>query len=184
MRWNSDTTAVTIVWGELSMSTLLRVLTLLLLLEREAAATSTLASSIMGTIMGGEAVSAFPEYSEDALLDQVSGLPGIEDADVPFNHFSGYLSIKNTKQMHYWFMESERDPARDPIAFWVSRKDVFLLVIKNLNRIRVLWTHILSLSLFLSFFLSFFLSSFSLSLLPLSSFLSTLSVNFNISNTI
>ena len=59
-------------------------------------------------------------YTPEALLDQVHNLPGISDADVPFNHFSGYLTIKNTKQMHYWFMESERNPYTDALSFWTN----------------------------------------------------------------
>ena len=59
-------------------------------------------------------------YTPEALLDQVHDLPGISDSDVPFNHFSGYLTIKNTKKMHYWFMESERNPSTDALSFWTN----------------------------------------------------------------
>ena len=59
-------------------------------------------------------------YTPEALLDQVHNLPGISDADIPFNHFSGYLTIKNTKKMHYWFMESERSPSTDALSFWTN----------------------------------------------------------------
>ena len=59
-------------------------------------------------------------YSPQALMDQIHNLPGIADEDVPFNHFSGYLTVKNTKQLHYWFMESERNPSTDVLSFWTN----------------------------------------------------------------
>ena len=46
-------------------------------------------------------------YTNEALADQVTNLPGAEGLDITFNQFSGYLSIpgingENTKFMHYW----------------------------------------------------------------------------------
>ena len=59
-------------------------------------------------------------YTEDALKDQVSKLPGSENIDIPFNQFSGYLTVGSTKQLHYWLVESMSNPATDPIAFWTN----------------------------------------------------------------
>ena len=44
------------------------------------------------------------DYTPDALADKVLFLPGSEKiADsITFNHFSGYLKIGGTKNMHYW----------------------------------------------------------------------------------
>lgn len=42
-------------------------------------------------------------YTPDALADQVTALPGTENLDINFNHFSGYLTVKDTKEMHYWY---------------------------------------------------------------------------------
>ncbi len=40
-----------------------------------------------------------------------------------FRHFSGYVEIpgttsNSTKRIHYYFIESERDPAADPVVWW------------------------------------------------------------------
>jgi len=59
-------------------------------------------------------------YTDEALQDQVTNLPGAEQLDVTFNQFSGYLTIDSTKNMHYWLVESMSDPANDPIAFWTN----------------------------------------------------------------
>lgn len=55
--------------------------------------------------------------------DEVKNLPGLNDA-VNFRHFSGYLqadsSAKPSKFFHYWFVESESNPATDPILLWLN----------------------------------------------------------------
>ena len=52
----------------------------------------------------GLKVAASFDYTHDALADKVLLLPGSEEiADkITFNHFSGYLKIGGTKNMHYW----------------------------------------------------------------------------------
>lgn len=59
-------------------------------------------------------------YTPEALADQIIDLPGTEHLEFSFNQFSGYVKISDTKNMHYWFVESQRDPANDPIAFWTN----------------------------------------------------------------
>ena len=59
-------------------------------------------------------------YTQEALADQVTALPGAENLDITFNQFSGYLTVDGTKQMHYWFVESINDPANAPVAFWTN----------------------------------------------------------------
>jgi hypothetical protein len=46
-------------------------------------------------------------YTEAALADQITNLPGAEALDLKFKQFSGYLNIpgtsgEDTKFMHYW----------------------------------------------------------------------------------
>ncbi len=60
------------------------------------------------------------DYTPEAQADQVTNLPGAEALDIKFNQFSGYIKLNGTKNMHYWFVESERDPSKDPIAFWTN----------------------------------------------------------------
>jgi hypothetical protein len=59
-------------------------------------------------------------YTDDALKDQVTNLPGSENIDISFNQFSGYLTVGDTKQLHYWLVESMSNPATDPVAFWTN----------------------------------------------------------------
>ena len=51
--------------------------------------------------------------------DQITSLPG---AAFPFAsaHYSGLLSITPTKKIHYYYVESERNPSTDPIMFWTN----------------------------------------------------------------
>jgi len=46
-------------------------------------------------------------YTDDALKDLVTNLPGTQGLEIPFKQFSGYLDIpgtsgSKTKHMHYW----------------------------------------------------------------------------------
>jgi hypothetical protein len=66
------------------------------------------------------AVGAVADYTPEALLDQVTNLPGAENLNVNFNQFSGYLKVTPTKNNHYWFVESMNNPAADPVAFWTN----------------------------------------------------------------
>jgi carboxypeptidase C (cathepsin A) len=59
-------------------------------------------------------------YTPEALQDQITSLPGAEKLNIPFNQFSGYLTVDGTKNMHYWMVESEGNPATDPINFWTN----------------------------------------------------------------
>lgn len=52
---------------------------------------------------------------EDAITD----LPGLNHT-IGFRHFSGYLAGAQGKQLHYWFVESMRDPANDPVVLWMN----------------------------------------------------------------
>ena len=47
-------------------------------------------------------------YTELAQLDQITKLPGSENLNITFNHFSGYIPVGESKQIHYWFCERIR----------------------------------------------------------------------------
>merc|ERR1711990_117297 len=56
-------------------------------------------------------------YSKEALATQVMDLPGRpEGAD--FKMFSGYIAVAPTRSLFYWFVESQSDPASDPLILW------------------------------------------------------------------
>jgi len=72
------------------------------------------------TTLALSAAFALGDYTPEALADQVINLPGAENLDFNFNQFSGYVKVNGTKNLHYWMVESQRDPATDPIAFWTN----------------------------------------------------------------
>lgn len=51
--------------------------------------------------------------------DRVTFLPGLE-VQPTFNHYAGFLQATGTKSFFYWFIESERDPATDPVVLWLN----------------------------------------------------------------
>ena len=60
------------------------------------------------------------QYSDEALLDQVVEMPGLHWRP-NFNHFSGYLNLKDThKFIHYWLVEAEASPETAPLVFWTN----------------------------------------------------------------
>jgi len=61
------------------------------------------------------------QYTNEALLDQISELPGL-NWKPSFNQFSGYLNLKGThKFIHYWLVEVENAaPETAPLVFWTN----------------------------------------------------------------
>lgn len=61
------------------------------------------------------------DYTEEALRDKIVGLPGL-DVDLGFNMFAGYLTVSedNGRNIFYWYVESQNDPATDPVVFWTN----------------------------------------------------------------
>lgn len=52
--------------------------------------------------------------------DEIQFLPGWIGS-LPSRQFSGYLTTGGgDKHLHYWLVESERDPANDPIVIWFN----------------------------------------------------------------
>eukprot|EP00039_Didymoeca_costata_P010663 m.144350 g.144350 ORF g.144350 m.144350 type:complete len:475 (+) comp14917_c0_seq4:46-1470(+) len=50
--------------------------------------------------------------------DAIKGLPGW-DGPLPTKQYSGFLEVGNNK-VHYWLVESESDPANDPLVLWYN----------------------------------------------------------------
>ena len=60
------------------------------------------------------------QYTSEALLDQVTELPGL-NWKPEFNQFSGYINLPDTeKYIHYWLVESEMDVELAPLVFWTN----------------------------------------------------------------
>jgi len=51
--------------------------------------------------------------------DEVTSLPGLPRPP-SFKHYSGYLNATNGRFLHYWFVESQGNPAKDPLLVWMN----------------------------------------------------------------
>lgn len=55
--------------------------------------------------------------------DEITELPGLDTA-INFRQFSGYLRADSEKRprkfFHYWFVESQSNPAKDPVVLWLN----------------------------------------------------------------
>jgi carboxypeptidase C (cathepsin A) len=75
---------------------------------------------VMCIVPGAEA-----DYSPEALQDEIHGLPDAPPG-VNWRMFSGYIDVsapeekEGTRQMFYWFVESQNEPAKDPVMLWTN----------------------------------------------------------------
>uniref|UniRef100_A0A8C4ND68 Carboxypeptidase n=1 Tax=Eptatretus burgeri TaxID=7764 RepID=A0A8C4ND68_EPTBU len=51
--------------------------------------------------------------------DEITELPGLLKQP-SFKHYSGFLNASGTKRLHYWFVESQRNPVKDPVVLWMN----------------------------------------------------------------
>jgi len=52
--------------------------------------------------------------------DLITNLPGY-NGTLKSKHYSGYMPVGDkTKFLHYWFIESEKNPATDPVILWLN----------------------------------------------------------------
>ncbi|XP_061600013.1 cathepsin A-like [Cololabis saira] len=51
--------------------------------------------------------------------DEVTHLPGMM-FQPKYRHWSGYLQAGPGRFLHYWFVTSQRDPAKDPVVLWLN----------------------------------------------------------------
>ncbi|TKR58553.1 hypothetical protein L596_029982 [Steinernema carpocapsae] len=61
----------------------------------------------------------FLALSTSAHKAQIKKLPGL-DFNPTFRHYSGFFQVSPTHFLHYWFVESQSDPATDPLLFWFN----------------------------------------------------------------
>lgn len=59
-------------------------------------------------------------YSRAALEDEILTLPGMDVEALPFRMFAGYLNVSRSRRIFYWFVESEKEPDKDPLAIWFN----------------------------------------------------------------
>jgi len=64
------------------------------------------------------------DYGPEALQDEIHNLPGAPT--VSWRSFSGYIDVSSpgekagTRQMFYWFVESQNKPETDPVLLWTN----------------------------------------------------------------
>jgi cathepsin A (carboxypeptidase C) len=51
--------------------------------------------------------------------DEIHSLPGLA-VKSKFRQYSGYLNATNGRHFHYWFVESQKDPQKDPLILWLN----------------------------------------------------------------
>ncbi|XP_069099611.1 lysosomal protective protein-like [Pleurodeles waltl] len=51
--------------------------------------------------------------------DEITYLPGLPKQPF-FRQYSGYLTVSGNKHLHYWFVESQTDPATCPVVLWLN----------------------------------------------------------------
>lgn len=70
-------------------------------------------------IVAVSSVYSLSVLTESANNDKITSLPGLEKMP-SFDMYSGYLNFSDTKALHYWFVESQGDPASDPVVLWLN----------------------------------------------------------------
>jgi len=67
------------------------------------------------------------EYTAEQLSSQITDLPGLPESGMgqrPFKMFSGYIAVNEEgeapRSLFFWFVESQRDPASDPVVMWTN----------------------------------------------------------------
>ncbi|KAM4622784.1 lysosomal protective protein-like isoform 2-T2 [Discoglossus pictus] len=51
--------------------------------------------------------------------DEIVYMPGL--AKQPsFRQYSGFLDVADGKHLHYWFVESQKDPSNNPVVLWMN----------------------------------------------------------------
>nr|CDJ90781.1 Peptidase S10 domain containing protein [Haemonchus contortus] len=50
---------------------------------------------------------------------EIKQLPGV-GFELNFKHYSGFFQVSDTHLLHYWFVESQNEPYKDPLIFWFN----------------------------------------------------------------
>ncbi|XP_060775336.1 lysosomal protective protein [Neoarius graeffei] len=51
--------------------------------------------------------------------DEIKSLPGLSKQP-SFKQYSGYLTVAGNKHLHYWFVESQKEPVSSPVVLWLN----------------------------------------------------------------
>ncbi|PNW71099.1 hypothetical protein CHLRE_17g746597v5 [Chlamydomonas reinhardtii] len=74
-----------------------------------------------GDISKGKGHNDDGQLTPDAAADAILALPGFVNS-LPSRHFAGYVTVDEARgrRLFYYFVESERDPANDPVVLWLN----------------------------------------------------------------
>uniref|UniRef100_A0A7I4Y576 Peptidase S10 domain containing protein n=1 Tax=Haemonchus contortus TaxID=6289 RepID=A0A7I4Y576_HAECO len=50
---------------------------------------------------------------------EIKQLPGV-GFELNFKHYSGFFQVSDTHLLHYWFVEFQNEPDKDPLIFWFN----------------------------------------------------------------
>ncbi|OCT62781.1 hypothetical protein XELAEV_18043872mg [Xenopus laevis] len=51
--------------------------------------------------------------------DEITYMPGLPKQP-SFRQYSGFLNVSDGKHLHYWFVESQKDPSTNPLVLWLN----------------------------------------------------------------
>ncbi|KAF2354231.1 Peptidase S10 serine carboxypeptidase [Trinorchestia longiramus] len=62
---------------------------------------------------------AYGQDTPEAEADFIESLPG-QDPSATYRQYSGYFDVGDGNMLHYWFIESQNEPATDPLLLWMN----------------------------------------------------------------
>ena len=81
---------------------------------------ATVVCASVATLVAIASAGPIEKRTAAATADKIASLP-LWDSELPSEQFSGYLDIPNSsKHLHYWLIESENDPEKDPVILWLN----------------------------------------------------------------
>uniref|UniRef100_A0A1I8AU45 Carboxypeptidase n=1 Tax=Steinernema glaseri TaxID=37863 RepID=A0A1I8AU45_9BILA len=73
-------------------------------------------ANVTSTNSNGKDQSSYPS---DKTSDKITNLPGLTFSP-GFDQYSGFLDASNGTHLHYWLVESQTNPTKDPIILWLN----------------------------------------------------------------
>jgi cathepsin A (carboxypeptidase C) len=61
----------------------------------------------------------YGQDTPEAQADFIESLPG-QDPSATYRQYSGYFDVGDGNMLHYWFIESQNEPATDPLLLWMN----------------------------------------------------------------
>ncbi|KAI4892100.1 hypothetical protein NFI96_000706 [Prochilodus magdalenae] len=81
--------------------------------RRPIASTNLMVLPVLCLLLGAVGVFGAPAD------DEIKFLPGLTKQP-SFKQYSGYFNVAGNKHLHYWFVESQKNPASSPVVLWLN----------------------------------------------------------------